>query len=188
MQALVRILLAAMLAFSALPSDAQAPEETYEQTRDWIVKKLNGFAGYTRDDAVVTYKDVSMDDCQLRFTTLTAVGRNYADTDTFTIPLNSLKSAQWGTLNKPDRGYVVFLTTTPISLRHERTWFSVHRKPEKFDTSTTIGSVELGQPGVDFSEIANQMKKEIVHAAEMCKVQKPDPPLQTRVASNRYVD
>jgi hypothetical protein len=139
-----------------------------------VVKNLIAFGGYTREDTVVSYKDVSMDGCQLRYTTFTAVGARYTDSDSFAVPLDSLDNLQWGTLNRPTRGYVMWTVKAPISFSHQRTWLSIEHKPETYKATTTFGYLELGQPAADQSDIARQMKMSIVHAADICKAEISD--------------
>ncbi|HXN53155.1 MAG TPA: hypothetical protein VN943_14580 [Candidatus Acidoferrum sp.] len=163
--------LAAILIVAALPSSANAPEPTYDQTRDWVVATLTESAGYTRDATVVTYKDVSMDACQLRFTTFTSTPTGYTDTDTFSVSLDSVKDVLWGTISGPPRGYVLFTTATPISFNKQRVWRAFDRQPQTTTTFTTIAALEFGKPGADYASMASHMKTALLHAADLCKVQ-----------------
>src|SRR6202790_5791855 len=90
MKPMIASVLAIVLASAVPVSHANAPDPAYDQTRDWVVATIIESAGYTTDSAVVTYKDVSMDACQLRFTTLTTTPAGYTDTAAFTVSLDSL--------------------------------------------------------------------------------------------------
>jgi hypothetical protein len=167
---LMPAVLALAVAWVALPCFANAPEPTYAQTRDWIVATINESAGYTRDATTVTYKDVSMDGCHLRFTTSTFAA-GYTDTDIFTVSLDSIKSIIWGTASNPQRGYVIFTATTPINFDRQRVWRALERQPQNTNAATTIAYLEFGKPGIDYSDVASRMKAAILHAADLCKVQ-----------------
>jgi hypothetical protein len=170
----VRIIISAALAtlvgVTFTPVQAQAPEATYAQTRDWVTKRLVNFAGYQRADATITYKDISMDGCQLRFTTTTSSAA-FTDYDTFNLSLASITTTHWGVLRDPSRAYVVFNTSTPVNFSHRRIWRSASLKGESYNINTSIAALELGQPGADYSDMAKQLKTAIVHAAELCRIQ-----------------
>jgi hypothetical protein len=171
MKQLISAALSAILTLAALPSHANAPEPTFDQTRDWVVTTIAASAGYTHAATAVTYKDVSMDGCQLRFTTLTSAPTGYTDTDTFTVSLDSVKSIIWGTATNPPRGYVIFTAATPISLNRQRVWRVLDRQPQTTTASTTIAYLEFGKPGADYADLASHMKAAILNAADLCKVQ-----------------
>jgi hypothetical protein len=161
---------AVIVGLVASPLFANTPEPTYDQTRDWIVSTISESAGYTRDATTVTYKDVSMDGCQLRFTTSTS-SAGYIDTDTFNVSLDSVKSIIWGTASNPQRGYVIFTAATPISFDRQRVWRVLDRQTQNTNAATTIAYLEFGKPGIDYSDVASRMKAAILHAADLCKVQ-----------------
>jgi len=171
MTSLIASALAAALALAALPSRANAPDPTYEQTRDWVVATISESAGYTSDSAVVTYKDVSMDACQLRFTTLTTTPAGYADTAAFIVSLDSLNHVLWGVANDPVRGYVLFTTVRPISLSRQSAAPAPNRQLPVIDTSTTVASLEFGRPGSDVAQTAGHMRAALLHASSLCQVQ-----------------
>lgn len=170
MKSFVLVVAAVIASVVALPSFANAPEPTYDQTRDWIVATIGDSAGYTRDATTVTYKDVSMEGCQLRFTTATSAA-GYTDTDTFTVSLDAVKSIIWGTASNPQRGYVLFTAATPISFDRQRVWRALNRQPQTTNAATTIAYLEFGKPGVDYSDLASHMKAAMLRAADLCKVQ-----------------
>src|SRR5258708_18868392 len=116
MRHLMSAALSVIVTLAALPSYANAPEPTFDQTRDWVVTTIAETAGYTHDATAVTYKDVSMDGCQLRFTTFTTTPTGYTDAETSTVSLDSVKTIIWGTASNPPRGYVIFTAAAPISL------------------------------------------------------------------------
>jgi hypothetical protein len=171
MKPLICAVLGVALTLSVSPSQAGAPEPTYQQTRDWIVATLNNSAGYSEAKAAVSYKNVSMEGCQLRFTTLTETHEGYTDTDTFTVPLDSVKSVLWGTVNNPPRGYVLFTTESAITFSKQRVSRLIGHAPESSNGATRVGAIEFGRPGGDYAELASQMKSAIVRAASLCKVQ-----------------
>jgi hypothetical protein len=88
MKQLISAALSVILTLAALPAFANAPEPTLDQTRDWVIATISASAGYTHDATAVTYKDVSMDGCQLRFTTLTSTPTGYTDTETSIVSLD----------------------------------------------------------------------------------------------------
>jgi hypothetical protein len=171
MKQLIVAALAMILTVAALPSYANAPEPTFDQTRDWVVTTIAESAGYTHDATAVTYKDVSMEGCQLRFTTSTLAPTGYTDTDTFIVSLDSVKSILWGTATNPSRGYVIFTAATPISLNRQRVWRVLDRQPQTTSASTTVAYLEFGKPGADYANLASHMKAAILHAADLCKIQ-----------------
>jgi hypothetical protein len=171
MKALIATALALILALAALPSGANAPDPTYDQTRDWVVATISESAGYTRDATVVAYKDVSMDGCQLRFTTSTSTPAGYVDTESFIVSLDSVKNVLWGTVNNPSQGYVLFTTTVPIRFNKQRDWRALDRQPQTTNAATTVAALEFGKPGADSGEVASHMYAALLHAADLCKVQ-----------------
>jgi hypothetical protein len=171
MKPLTTAALAMILTLATLPSHANAPEPTYDQTRDWVVTTITSSAGYTHDATVVTYKDVSMDGCQLRFTTFTSTPEGYTDTDTFSVSLESVRRVLWGTVSDPPRGYVLFTTAAPITFDKQRVWRALDRQPQTTTAPTTVGALEFGKPGADYANMASRMKTALLHAADLCKVQ-----------------
>jgi hypothetical protein len=163
--------LAVALALATLPSRANTPDPAYEQTRDWVVASITQFAGYTSDSAAVTYKDVSMDACQLRFTTLTTTPAGYTDAATFDVSLDSLNSVLWGMANDPARGYVLFTTMRPISFSKQSAPRISSRQLRSITTSTTVAALEFGQPGSDVAQIASHMRAALLRASSLCQVQ-----------------
>jgi hypothetical protein len=171
MKQLISAALSVILSLAALPSYANAPEPTFDQTRDWVVATIAESAGYTHGTTAVTYKDVSMEGCQLRFTTLTSTPTGYTETETSTVSLDSVKTIIWGTGFNPPRGYVIFTAAAPISLNRQRVWRVLDRQPQTINASTTIAYLEFGKPGADYAGLARHMKAAILHAADLCKVQ-----------------
>ena len=171
MKQLISAALSVILTLAALPSFANAPEPTLDQTRDWVIATISASAGYTHDATAVTYKDVSMDGCQLRFTTSTSTPSGYIDTETSIVSLDSVKTIIWGTASNPPRGYVIFTAAAPISLNRQRVWRVLDRQPQTLNASTTIAYLEFGKPGADYAGLASHMKAAILHAADLCKVQ-----------------
>jgi hypothetical protein len=171
MKPLIATVLAMFVALAAAPSPAQAPEPTYDQTRDWVVRTLNDFTGYTRGNTVITYRDISMDSCRLRYTVSSVTGAFYTDTDTFSVSLDSVKSVLWGTVNDPPRAYVLFTTASPITFNKRRVWTRPDRQAESINSPTTIGALEFGKRGDNYAEIARKMNVALLHAADLCKVQ-----------------
>jgi hypothetical protein len=170
MKSLIASALAAALTFATLPSLANTPDPAYEQTRDWVVATITESAGYTSDSAVVTYKDVSMDACQLRFTTLTTTLAGHTDTAAFTVSLDSLNHVLWGVASDPDRGYVLFTTVRPMSFKQSAAPVSNHQL-RAIDTSTTVASLEFGRPGSNFAQTASHMRAALLRASSLCQVQ-----------------
>jgi hypothetical protein len=160
-----------ILILAALPLHANAPEPSFDQTRDWVVTTIAESGGYTHASTAVAYKDVSMDGCQLRFTTLTSTPTGYTDTETFTVSLDSVKRIIWGTASNPPRGYVIFTAATPISLNRQRVWRVLDRQPQTTNASTTVAYLEFGKPGANHAALASHMKAAILDAADLCKVQ-----------------
>jgi len=171
MRSLIASALAVILVLAALPSHANAPDPAYDQTRDWVVATITESAGYTVDSAAVTYKDVSMDSCQLRFTTLTTTSGGYTDTATFSISLDSLNSVLWGAANEPARGYVLFTTVTAISFSKQNVARITDRQPQTMTTSTNVAALEFGRPGSDGAETAKHMRAALLRASSLCRVQ-----------------
>jgi|GraSoi2013_100cm_1033763.scaffolds.fasta_scaffold01717_2 hypothetical protein len=171
MKQLISAALSVILTLAALPSYANTPEPTFDQTRDWVVATIAESAGYTHDATAVTYKDVSMEGCQLRFTTFTTTPTGYSDAETTTFSLDSVKTIIWGTASNPLRGYVIFTAAAPISLNRQRVWRVLDRQPQTINASTTIAYLEFGKPGADYAGLASHMKAAILHAADLCKVQ-----------------
>jgi hypothetical protein len=170
MKPFVSLVLALILTFATLSSYANAPEPGYDQTRDWVVATISDSAGYTDDATTVTYKGVSMDGCQLRFTTSTSYA-GYTDTDTFTVPLNSVNNILWGTASNPRRGYVIFTAQAPISFDRQRISRLFDREAQTISAATTIAYLEFGKPGSDHAELARHMRAAILQAADFCEVQ-----------------
>lgn len=171
MKAILASALAVILALAALPSHAKAPDPTYDQTRDWVVATIADSAGYTADSAVVTYKDVTMDSCQLRFTTMTTTRTGDTDSASFTVSLDSLNTVLWGAANEPARGYVLFTTATPISFSKQTVARFTARQPQATTTLTSVAALEFGRPGFDGAETASHMRAALLHASNLCKVQ-----------------
>jgi hypothetical protein len=171
MKQLISAALSVILTLAALPSYANTPEPTFDQTRDWVVTTIAESAGYTHDATAITYKDVSMDGCQLRFTTLTSTTTGYTDTETSTVSLDSVKTIVWGTAFNPPRGYVIFTAAAPISLSRQRVWRALDRQPQTINASTAVAYLEFGKPGADYAGLASHMKAALLHAADLCKVQ-----------------
>ena len=171
MKSLIACALAMILFLAALPSRANAPDPAYEQTRDWVVATITESAGYTIDSAAMTYRDVSMDSCQLRFTTLTTASSGYTDTATFSISLDSLNSVLWGAANEPARGYVLFTTVTAISFSKQNVARITDRQPQTMTTSTNVAALEFGRPGSDGAETAKHMRAALLRASSLCRVQ-----------------
>ena len=170
MKSLIGSALATALALATLPSHANTPDPAYEQTRDWVVATITESAGYTSDSAVVTYKDVSMDACQLRFTTLTTTPAGHTDTAAFTVSLDSLSHVLWGVASDPARGYVLFTTVRPISLSRQSAAPILNPQLPAIDTSTTVASLEFGRPGSDVAQTASHMRAALLHASSLCQV------------------
>ena len=161
--------LAMISTLAVLSSYANAPEPTYDQTRDWIVATISQSAGYTHDAATVTYKDVSMDGCQLRFTTsISAAGST--ETDTFLVPLDSVKRILWGTASNPQRGYVILTAEAPISFTRQLIRRVVDAQVKTTNAATTIAYLEFGKPGADYADLASRMRAAILQAADLCQV------------------
>jgi hypothetical protein len=171
MKSLIASALATALALATLPSHANTPDPAYEQTRDWVVATITESGGYTSDSAVVTYKEVSMDACQLRFTTLTTTPAGFADTASFTVSLDSLNNVLWGTANDPARSYVLFTTVRPISFSKQSAAAISSRQLRTIDTSTTVASLEFGRPGSDVAQTASHMRAALLRASSLCQVQ-----------------
>jgi hypothetical protein len=171
MKSLIASALAVVLAVAALPSHANAPDPAYDQTRDWVVATITETAGYAADSAVVTYKDVSMDGCLLRFTTLMTTPEGDSDAATFAVSLDSVNSILWGAANDPARGYVVFTTATPISFSEQTAARIFDRQPRTVRTSTTVAALEFGRPGSDVAQTARHMRAALLRASGLCKIQ-----------------
>jgi|SRR5579863_1828913 len=170
MKSLFASALAVALALATLPSRANTPDPAYEQTRDWVVATISESAGYTSDSASVTYKDVSMDACQLRFTTVTTAPSGYADAASFVVSLDSLNNVLWGVANDPARGYVLFTTVRPINFSRQSAQIPT-RRPRAVDTSTSVASLEFGRPGSDLAQTASHMRAALLRASSLCQVQ-----------------
>jgi hypothetical protein len=162
--------LAMVLAFAVPASHANAPDPAYEQTRDWVVATISEYAGYAADSAVITYKDVSMDACQLRFTTVTATPAT-TDSATFVVSLDSVNSVLWGQANDPVRGYVLFTTTRPIRFSKENAGYMSNRQFQIANASTAVAALEFGKPNSDVGETASHMRAALLRASNLCKVQ-----------------
>lgn len=171
MKPLICGVLGVALTLAVSPSQAGAPEPTYEQTREWIVATLNNYAGYSGANAALSYRNVSMEGCQLRFTTLTETREGYTDTDTFTVALDSVKSVLWGTVSNPPRGYVLFTTESAITFSKQRVSSLIGHQPESSNGATRVAAIEFGKPGGDYADLASHMKSAILRAASLCKVQ-----------------
>jgi hypothetical protein len=167
MKSFIPAILAVMVGLMALPSYANAPDPTYDQTRDWVVSTISESAGYTRGATTVTYKDVSMDACQLRFTTATSAA-GYTETDTLTVPLNSVKSIIWGTASDPLRGYVIFTMDAPIGINRQLISRVVESQVRDTHAATTIAYIEFGKPGANYADLASHMRAAILLAADLC--------------------
>src|SRR4029077_13495792 len=165
MKSLIASALATALAFATLPCLANTPDPAYEQTRDWVVANITDSAGYTSDSAVVTYKDVSMDACQLRFTTLTPTPAGHTDTAAFTVSLDSLNHVLWGVASDPARGYVLFTTVRPMSFSKQSAAPVSSHQLRAIDTSTTVASLEFGRPGSNFAQTASHMRAALLRAS-----------------------
>jgi len=170
MKPFVSVALALILTLATLSSYAGAPQPSYDQTRDWVVATISESAGYTGAATTVTYTGVSMEGCQLRFTTATSFA-GYTDTDTFTVPLNSVNNIIWGTASNPKRGYVIFTAQAPISFNRQRVsrWFE--REAQNTNAATTIAYLEFGKPGSDYADLARHMRAAILQASSLCEVQ-----------------
>src|SRR5260370_16781408 len=107
MKQLLCAAISVILTIAALPSYANTPEPTFDQTRDWVVTTIAETAGYTHDATDVTYKDVSMDGCQLRFTTFTTTPTGYTDAETSTVSLDSVKTTISVTPPNPPPRYAI---------------------------------------------------------------------------------
>ncbi len=160
---------AVIVGLVALPSYANAPDPTYDQTRDWIVATISESAGYSRGATTVTYKDVSMDGCQLRFTTATSAA-GYTESDTLTVPLSSVKTIIWGTASDPLRGYVLFTAGAPISFNRRLISRVVDGQVQNTQAATTIAYIEFGKPGANHADLASHMRAAILHAADLCEL------------------
>lgn len=160
--------LALLLIFAALPSHAN-PDPAYDQTRDWVVTTITESAGYTSDSTVLAYKDVSMDACQLRFSTVTTTSAGYTETATFPVSLDSLNNVLWGSAPDPLRGYVVFTTATPITLSRQTSRASGLRPSPAL--STTVAALEFGKSASDAAETAKLMRAALLRASSLCRVQ-----------------
>jgi hypothetical protein len=169
MKSLIPAIVAVSVGLVALPSYANAPDPTYDQTRDWVVATISESAGYTRGATTVTYKDVSMDGCQLRFTTATSAA-GYSESDTLTVPLNSVKSILWGTASDPLRGYVLFTVQAPISFNRQLISRVVDGQVQNTNAATTIAYIEFGKPGANYADLASHMKAAILRAADLCEI------------------
>lgn len=171
MRPLIPLVLAFVLNLAAFPSQANTPEITLQQTRDWIVATLTNFAGYTGKDGDVVYKDISMEGCQLRFATVRTNREGLSELDTFAISVDSIRNVLWGTVSDPPRGYVLFTTAAPMHFTKERAGILVEHPTPVSTAATTVAGLEFGKPGTDFAEVASHMKTAILHAAGLCKVQ-----------------
>lgn len=171
MKPMIASVLALVLAFAIPVSQANAPDPAYDQTRDWVVATITESAGYTADSAVVTYKDVSMDACQLRFTTVTATPVAPSESATFVVSLDSVNSVLWGQANDPARGYVLFTTTTPIRFSKQNAGYISSRQFQITNASTTVGALEFGKPNSDVGETASHMRAALLRASSLCKIQ-----------------
>jgi hypothetical protein len=171
MKSLIPAIVAVSVAMVALPSYANAPDPTYDQTRDWVVATITESAGYTRGATTVTYKDVSMDGCQLRFTTATS-SAGYSESDTLTVPLNSVKSIIWGTATDPLRGYVLFTVEAPITFNRKLISRVVEGQVQDTHAATTIAYIEFGKPGATYADLASHMKAAILRAADVCEIRR----------------
>ena len=175
MRSLTPGILAVALGLLTLPSHANAPDPTYDQTRDWVVAAISESAGYTHGATTVAYKDVSMDGCQLRFTTATSAD-SYTESDTFTVPLSSVKSVIWGTANEPERGYVIFTAQAPIAFTRQLISHAIdgqeqnRHAPTAIAATTTIAYVEFGKPGANYADLASHLRAAIVRAADLCQI------------------
>jgi hypothetical protein len=170
MKPMIASVLAMVLASAVPVSHANAPDPAYDQTRDWVVATIMESAGYTADSAVVAYKDVSMDACQLRFTTLTATPAS-TDTASFVVSLDSVNSVLWGQGNDPARGYVLFTTTTPIHFSKQNAAHIYGHQTQTTSASTTVAALEFGKPNSDGAETASHMRAALLRASSLCKVQ-----------------
>ena len=171
MKTLVACVLAVILACAVPPSYANAPDPGYEQTRDWVVATIAESAGYTADSAVVSYKDVSMDACQLRFSTLTTTASGWTETATFSVSLDSVNTVLWGATNDSVRGYVLFTTTTPISFSKQNATDIFGRQAFATRALTTVAAIEFGKANSDPAETASQMRAALLRASNLCKIQ-----------------
>jgi hypothetical protein len=168
MKSFVSVALASILTLATLSSYANPPQPSYDQTRDWVVATISESAGYTDDATTVTYKAVSMDGCRLRFTTSTSFS-GYTDTDTFTVPLNSINNILWGTASNPRRGYVIFTAQDPINFNRQRVSLFSSREAQTMNAATTIAYLEFGKPGSDYAGLASRMRAAILQAADLCQ-------------------
>jgi len=171
MKALIASALAVTLALGTLPSRAHTPDPAYDQTRDWVVATISESAGYASDSAAVIYKDVSMDACQLRFTTLTTTSSGDTDTAIFAVSLDSLNNVLWGVANDPARSYVLFTTVRPINFSQETAPRIFDRQPRTITASTAVAALEFGHPGSDVAETASHMRAALLRASSLCRVQ-----------------
>jgi hypothetical protein len=169
MKTLIPAAVAVIVAIVALPSYANAPDPTYDQTRDWVVATISESAGYTRGATTVTYKDVSMDGCQLRFTTTTSAA-GYTESDTLAVPLNSVKNIIWGTATDPLRGYVLFTVQAPIRFNRQLISRVVEGQVQDTQAATTVAYIEFGKPGANYADLASHMKAAILRAADVCEI------------------
>ena len=169
MRSLVPALLAVISGLVALPSQANAPDPTYDQTRDWVVTTIGESAGYTRGQTTVTYKDVSMDGCRLNFTTATSADA-YTETDALTVPLSAIKSVIWGTARDPQRGYVLFTAEAPINFNRQLIPHVIDAKVQNTHAATTIAYIEFGKPGTNYADLASHMRAAILLATDLCQV------------------
>lgn len=169
MKSFISAIAAVIVGLVALPSYANAPDPTYNQTRDWIVATISESAGYTRDATTVAYKDVSMEGCQLRFTTSTSAA-GYTESDTFIVPLDSVKSIIWGTASNPMRGYVIFTAEAPISFKRQLIRQVIDGQVKTTNAATRIVYLEFGKPGADYADLASHMRTALLRAADLCQV------------------
>jgi hypothetical protein len=167
MKPFIPAVVAVIVGLMALTSYANAPDPTYDQTRDWVVSTISEFAGYTRGATTVTYKDVSMDACQLRFTTATSAAA-FSENDTLTVPLDSVKSIIWGTASDPQRGYVLFTVETPISFNRQLISRAIEGRVQDTHAATTVAYIEFGRPGANYSDLASRMNAAIHRVADLC--------------------
>src|SRR5258708_30714698 len=156
-----------IVTFGGLAAYVNAPEPTFDQSRDWVVATIAESAGYTHDATAVTYKDVSMEGCQLRFTTFTTTPTGYSDAETTTFSLDSVKTIIWGTASNPLRGYVIFTAAAPISLNRQTVGLVLDRQPQTINASTTIAYLEFGKPGAVYPGLASHLKAAIFHTADL---------------------
>jgi len=155
---------------------------TYEQTRLWIISKMNDAAGHREDNGdTVSYQNISLDGCVLKYREVWRSGYSDAhDLYDVSIPLLKLADAT------PREGIVKLNTTTTAVhiARQEKVRGQPDLTSSETNVSTTDGTFEAGvygyvvnldfrRQGIDAVDISSRMAAALRHASGICKEKAP---------------